>query len=57
MKPPVFHDSEHKAFYYRMLAERRCTYSYHCALYYTLGLSKDTLAPTQELFDFSDLKQ
>jgi hypothetical protein len=53
MKPPVFHDSEHEAFYYRMLAERRCTDSYHRALFYTLGLSKDTRAH-QELFDFSD---
>ncbi|GAA3400101.1 DUF6075 family protein [Paenibacillus hodogayensis] len=54
MEPPVFHDSEHEAFHYRMLAERRCTDSYHRALFYTLGLSKETRAHNQELFDFSD---
>jgi hypothetical protein len=53
MKPSVFHDPEHKAFYNRMVAERRCTDSYHRALFYTLGLSKDTRAHIQELFDFS----
>ncbi|MBO2946007.1 hypothetical protein JJQ72_18670 [Paenibacillus sp. F411] len=42
MKPPVFQDPEDEAFYYRMLAEPRCTDSYHRALFYTLGLSKDT---------------
>lgn len=54
MKSPVFRDDRHEAFYYRMLAERRCTDSYHRALFYTLGLSKDTRAHIQELFDFSD---
>jgi hypothetical protein len=54
MKPPAFHNSEHEAFFYRMLAERRCTDSYHRALFYTLGLSEDTRAHIQELFDFSD---
>ncbi|MDF2650760.1 MAG: hypothetical protein K0Q73_6565 [Paenibacillus sp.] len=34
MKPPVFHDSENEAFY--LLAERRCTDSYHRALFFTL---------------------
>ncbi|MBD2844970.1 hypothetical protein IDH44_07195 [Paenibacillus sp. IB182496] len=54
MKSPVFRDDRHEAFYYRMLAERRCTDSYHRALFYTLGLSKDTRAHIQVLFDFSD---
>ncbi len=35
MKSPVFHDSEHEAFYYRMLAERRCTDSYHRVVLHT----------------------
>jgi hypothetical protein len=54
VKPRIFQDSEHEAFYYRMLAECRCTDSYHRALLYSLGLSQDTRAHIQELFDFSD---
>ncbi|WP_407945773.1 DUF6075 family protein [Paenibacillus puerhi] len=42
MRPLIFHNSECEAFYYQMLAECRCTNSYHRALFYTLGLSKDT---------------
>jgi len=55
MKFPVFRDGRHETFYYRMLAERRCADSYHRALFYTLGLSKDTRAHIQELFDFSEV--
>lgn len=54
MMPILFLNSEHESFYYRMLAERQCTDSYHRSLFYTLGISKDTRAHVQELFDFAN---
>ncbi|MDG0810352.1 DUF6075 family protein [Cohnella rhizosphaerae] len=54
MVPALFRDSAHESFYYRMLAERQCTDSYHRSLFYTLGISKDTRAHIQEVFDFSN---
>ena len=54
MKFPVFRNDQQEAFYHRMLAECRCTDSCHRALFYKLGLSKDTRVHVQELFDFSN---
>ncbi|MNW42696.1 hypothetical protein D3C74_198750 [compost metagenome] len=54
MLPALFRDSAYESFYYRMLAERRCTDIYHRSLFYTLGISKDTRANIQDVFDFSN---
>ncbi|OUS75701.1 hypothetical protein B1748_16510 [Paenibacillus sp. MY03] len=54
MKPTLFLDSEHEAFYYRMLDECRNVDGYHRALFYTLGISKDTRGNIHDVFDFSN---
>lgn len=47
-----FRDEEHEQFYYRMLKERNCNDGYHRALFYTLGIARDTRNHIRDLFDF-----
>lgn len=54
MNPNRFRDSEHESFYYRMLDDRKCSDGYHRALFYTLGISRDTRSHIHDLFDFSN---
>lgn len=54
MYPIRFRDEEHERFYVQMLEERQCSDSYHRALFYTLGISKDTRSHVRDLFDFSN---
>lgn len=54
MRPAYFHDAEHEAFYYRMLNECRNADGYHRALFYTLGISKDTRTHIHDVFDSSN---
>ncbi|MFC5988110.1 DUF6075 family protein [Marinicrinis lubricantis] len=37
-----------------MLAERKCNDGYHRALFYTLGISRETRSHVRDLFDFSN---
>ncbi|MCD9025414.1 DUF6075 family protein [Cohnella silvisoli] len=54
MNPIRFRDAEHESFYYRMLDERQCNDSYNRALFYTLGISRDTRSHIHDLFDFTN---
>ncbi|MCC3372220.1 DUF6075 family protein [Cohnella sp. REN36] len=54
MNPIRFRDAEHESFYYQMLDERKCSDGYHRALFYTLGISRDTRSHIRDLFDFSN---
>jgi len=54
MNPIRFRDAEHESFYYRMLEERQCNDGYHRALFYTLGISRDSRSHIRDLFDFSN---
>lgn len=54
MNPIRFKDEDHERFYYQMLAERQCSDSYHRALFYTLGISRESRSHVRDLFDFSN---
>jgi hypothetical protein len=54
MNPIRFRDAEHENFYYRLLDERKCSDGYHRALFYTLGISRDTRSQIRDLFDYSN---
>lgn len=49
-----FRDEEHEHFYNQMLKARNCYDGYHRALFYTLGIARDTRNHIRELFDFSN---
>ncbi|WP_085170048.1 DUF6075 family protein [Paenibacillus barengoltzii] len=49
-----FRDEEHERFYVQMLDERKCSDSYHRALFYTLGISRETRSHICDLYDFSN---
>ena len=54
MNPIRFRDAEHESFFYRMLDERKCRDGYHRALFYTLGISRDTRSHIRDLYDFTN---
>ncbi|WP_449267215.1 DUF6075 family protein [Gordoniibacillus kamchatkensis] len=52
MHPIRFRDEEHERFYVQMLDERKCNDGYHRALFYTLGISRETRSHIRDLYDF-----
>ena len=47
----VFVNEEHKKFYYEKLAQAGCQDCYHMALFYILGISKDTRKHFRQIYD------
>lgn len=54
MFPGMFCDVEHEKFYSDMLSRFHRQDAYHRALFYTLGLTRETRTHVQDLFDFSN---
>lgn len=48
----LFHDEEHKKFYYENLKKVRYQDGYHKALVYCLGISQDTRKNVHRIYDF-----
>lgn len=54
MHPIWFRDEEHERFYVQMLDAEKCSDGYHRALFYTLGISRETRSHIRDLYDFSN---
>lgn len=54
MRSIRFRDKEHEGFYDQMLTERKCNDGYHRALFYTMGISRETRSHVYDLFDFAN---
>lgn len=52
MNPGLFMDNEHEAFYAHMLNRTAKHDAYHRALFYTMGVCKETRRNIHDLFDF-----
>lgn len=54
MVPGLFLDVQHETFYYEMLRQSNSQDSYHRALFYTMGIARETRVHVRDLFDFSN---
>lgn len=54
MQQVRFRDDEHERFYVQMMDERKCNDGYHRALFYTLGISRETRSHIRDLYDFAN---
>lgn len=50
----IFYNNEHKEFYYQSMNKCRVDDSYHCSLFYVLGIDRDCRDNINELYNFNN---